>query len=144
MSFDSSASAEKTPHWYETEQRVCYADTDQMGVVYYANYLRWFEIGRTEYCRQRGLNYRVLEKENQLFLTVAEAQCRYHASARYDDLVCIRVAVETLRRRTLSFLYEIVNKETGAILATGRTVHVLVGRDGRPVTFPAEINRFFE
>jgi acyl-CoA thioester hydrolase len=79
--------------WNDAEIRVRYAETDQMGVVYYANYLVWFEVGRSEYCRRRGVDYRRLEKESQYFLAVAEVECRFHAPARYDDLLLIRTRI---------------------------------------------------
>ena len=122
--------------WYSTEVRVRYAETDQMGVVYYSNYLVWFEVGRSEYCRQHGLAYRDFEDNAQAYLAVAEAQCRYHAPARYDDLLVIRTRVDSLRKRTIGFEYEICHKESGALVARGRTLHVLLDRNGRPKSFP--------
>jgi YbgC/YbaW family acyl-CoA thioester hydrolase len=71
--------------WHETLLRVRYAETDKMGIVYYANYLVWFEIGRTDYCRARGFSYRDMEENEDAFLVVAEAYCRYKAAAYYDD-----------------------------------------------------------
>jgi acyl-CoA thioester hydrolase len=136
MPVPSPVSHPSGSHWSQTEIRVRYADTDQMGVVYYANYLVWFEVGRTEYCRQRGADYRGLEKESQHFLAVAEVECRYHAPARYDDLILLRTRIERLKKRTVSFLYEVLEKERGTLLASGRSVHVLVDRQGRPVSFP--------
>jgi acyl-CoA thioester hydrolase len=127
--------------WSETEVRVRYADTDQMGVVYYANYLIWFEVGRTELCRQRELDYRILEKKDQKFLTVAEAECRYHSAAHYDDLLKIRTRVERLRKRTMSFLYQIIRPEDNTLIASGRTVHVMVDDKGRPATIPPDFHQ---
>jgi acyl-CoA thioester hydrolase len=143
MSIDHSASTGGSQRWSETEVRVRYADTDPMGVVYYANYLRWFEIGRVEYCRQRGLLYQDFEKKTQSFLAVAEAECRYHSPARYDDLLIIRTRLDQLRKRTLSFFYEIVHHGTRSAIASGRTVHVVVNREGRPKTFPADFRQIF-
>jgi acyl-CoA thioester hydrolase len=128
-------------NWSETEVRVRYADTDQMGVVYYANYLVWFEVGRGELCRQRGLNYRAIEKREQKFLAVAEAECRYHSAAHYDDLLKIRTRIESLRKRTISFLYQVVRPEDDTLIASGRTVHVMVDREGRPVTVPPDFQQ---
>jgi acyl-CoA thioester hydrolase len=130
-----------TSSWSETEIRVRYADTDQMGVVYYANYLVWFEIGRVELCRQRGLNYKDLEKKDKKFLAVAEAECRYHCAAHYDDLLKIRTRIERLRKRTISFLYQVVRPEDNILIASGRTVHVMVDDEGRPVTISPDFQR---
>jgi acyl-CoA thioester hydrolase len=123
--------------WCSTEIRVRYAETDQMGVVYYSNYLVWFEIGRTEFCRQRGLPYKDFEREFQSYLAVAEAQCRYLTPARYDDVLIIRARVDSCRKRTIGFQYEIVNKESSLLVANGRTLHVLLDENGRPSSFPA-------
>ena len=121
----------------ETRLRVRYAETDQMGVVYYANYLIWMEIGRTDFCRKSGFRYRDLELEEGFAIAVAEAQCRYRAPARYDDEILVRTTLERLRRRTLHFTYEILNAGTGELLAEGATVHVVIGtRDGRTHTLP--------
>ncbi len=129
-------------NWVDTEVRGRYAETDQMGVVYYANYLAWFEVGRTELCRKMGVNYRDLEKQTQSYLVVAEAECRYHSPARYDDLLIIRTCVESLRKRTLSFLYQIRRSPEGSVIASGRTVHVVVDKNGRPITLPAMYRDF--
>ena len=121
----------------ETRLRVRYAETDQMGVVYYANYLVWMEIGRTDFCAASGFRYRDLETREGIAIAVAEARCRYRAPARYDDDVLVRTTLERLRRRTLRFSYEILNEGTGQVLAAGETVHVVVGiRDGRPRALP--------
>ncbi|HLH09766.1 MAG TPA: thioesterase family protein, partial [Terriglobales bacterium] len=93
--------------WSMTTLRVRYAETDQMGVVYYANYLVWFEVGRTEFCRQHGFEYRDMEREDGLCIIVAEAQCRYKAPARYDDEILIKTRLTAVRRRVLVFGYEI-------------------------------------
>ena len=122
------------PYMCESRLRVRYAETDQMGMVYYANYLIWMEVGRTEYCRECGFNYRDLEREEQAFLTVAEASCRYHAPARYDDEIVIETELFRLRTRVMEFIYRI--KCGSKLLAEGRTVHVVIGTDGRPRTMP--------
>src|SRR5207237_4327270 len=83
----------------ESRFRVRYAETDQMGMVYYANYLVWMEVGRSDFCRQCGFSYRDLEREEQAFLTVAEATCRYHAPARYDDEIFVETELSRLRSR---------------------------------------------
>lgn len=119
--------------------RVRYADSDQMGVAYYANYLVWFEIGRTEWLRARGYAYRTLESEG-VFLPVTEASCKYLAPSRYDDLIYVVTRVGRLGRTVVRFDYQIL-KEDGTPLATGHTEHCFLSRDGRPVRAPEGIQR---
>lgn len=116
--------------------RVRYAETDQMGVVYYANYFVWMEIGRTDFCRACGFTYSDMERETQSYIAVAEASCRYIAAARYDDEILVQTRLERANRRVLSFTYSILNAATGTLLAEGRTVHVTVGPDGKPKSIP--------
>ena len=99
--------------WTLSTLRVRYAETDQMGVVYYANYLVWFEIGRTDLCLQHGFAYRDMEREDGLYIMVAEARCRYKAPARYDDEIVIRTRVTGMRKRVLIFGYEIYRQTHG-------------------------------
>jgi acyl-CoA thioester hydrolase len=112
-----------------TEVRVRYAETDQMGIVYYANYLVWFEIGRVELLRALGLTYSQLEIENQCILPVVEASCRYRAPARYDDEILIETRPALLRGPVLKFAYRILRKAADGteptLLAEGETVHVV-------------------
>jgi len=115
--------------------RVRYAETDQMGVAYYANYFIWFEVGRSQYCNDCGFSYRDMERETGLFLIVAEASCRYTNPARYEDELIIRTQVTESTRRTLRFSYEI-ERSNGDPVAIGETLHVLVNADGRPSSFP--------
>jgi len=109
--------------------RVRYAETDQMGIVYYANYLVWFELGRVELLRSLGLAYSQLEKEHECILPVIKASCRYRAPARYDDEILIETRPALLRGSVLKFLYRILRKpqdgEEPALLAEGETVHVV-------------------
>jgi acyl-CoA thioester hydrolase len=119
---------------HETRFRVRYAETDQMGVVYYANYLIWMEIGRTDFCRECGFTYRDLEQEERAYLTVAEATCRYHAPARYDDAIIVETQMTRSGSRIVEFSYRI--KSTTTLLAEGRTVHVVIGADGKPRSLP--------
>jgi len=114
--------------------RVRYAETDQMGMVYYANYLVWMEVGRTDFCRDCGFSYRELEREEQAYLTVAEATCRYLAPARYDDEILVETELSRLSSRIIEFSYRIKNGET--LVAEGRTVHVVLGADGKPRSLP--------
>jgi acyl-CoA thioester hydrolase len=127
--------AEELPS-VDVRVRVRYAETDQMGVVYYANYLIWFEVGRSEFCRDRGFEYRKLEEEFGLRLAVTEAQCRYLAPARYDDEIVIRTWLCEIRRRSLKFRYQIVRPDDSKVLAEGETVHVVIDGQGKPRTLP--------
>lgn len=111
------------------EVRVRYAETDQMGIVYYANYLVWFELGRVELLRSLGLAYSQLETDHGCILPVVEATCRYRAPARYDDRILIETRPAMLRGPVLKFAYRILRKgDNGAapaLLAEGETVHVV-------------------
>jgi acyl-CoA thioester hydrolase len=115
--------------------RVRYAETDQMGVVYYANHLVWFELGRTEFLRQRGYTYREIEEREGCYLVVVEAHCTYRSPARYDDLLTIRTRVKEARSRLVIFSYEILG-EDARVVATGETTHVITDREGKPRSLP--------
>ncbi len=115
--------------------RVIFGDTDAAGIVYYGNYLRWFEVGRAELMRRKGFSYRETMEQGVL-LPVIEAGARYHASARYDDVLRIHAEVRDLRGIRLTFGYRI-ERDDGTPLATGHTVHAFTGPDGRPVRPPA-------
>lgn len=117
--------------------RVLYGDTDTMGVVYYAHYLRFFEYGRNEYLRARGLTYRQVE-ERGFRLPVAEARCRYLRPARYDDLLAVETRVLRARGARVAFGYAI-RAEGGEVLTEGSTDHAIVGPEGRPVRLPADL-----
>jgi acyl-CoA thioester hydrolase len=127
----------------EVTVRVRYAETDQMHVVYYSNYLVFFEIGRVEYMRQRGVAYKQMEIEDDSYIIVAESHCRYLRPARYDDLLRIRTRVSEVRRRTIRFAYEIVNDTTGELLSTGETLHVVCDSKGRPKALPEKYRKYF-
>ena len=117
--------------------RVIYGDTDQMGVVYYANYLRFFEASRNEFIRSKGMRYRDFEQEYGLLLPVVEAAVQYRQPARYDDLLTVEIALQEARRASARFGYRILCGE--ALLATGHTVHACVDRDGRVQRMPKEL-----
>jgi acyl-CoA thioester hydrolase len=120
-----------------TEIRVIYGDTDQMGVVYYANYLRYFEAGRNEFIRARGLTYREVEARFRRMLPVVEAKVSYRAPARYDDLIAVETSLAEVRRASATFGYRILR---GAeVVATGHTVHACVDLDGRVQRMPPEL-----
>ena len=118
--------------------RVRYADVDQMGWVYYGNYLRWFEIGRAELMRSLGRSYREVEDRDGVLLPVLDARCRYFRGARYDEQVTLETGVLDVTRATLRFGYR-VRGEDGARCALGYTEHCVVGRDARPLRPPAEL-----
>jgi acyl-CoA thioester hydrolase len=118
--------------------RVRYAETDKMGIVYYAHYLVWFEIGRTEWLRDTGWTYRAMEDEG-FGLPVIEAQCSYRISARYDDELQIETMARLVSPIRLAFDYRVVRPADGQIVATGYTVHATVDRSGRPVRLPARV-----
>jgi acyl-CoA thioester hydrolase len=120
----------------ETRLRVRYAETDQMGVVYYANYLVWMEVGRVELCRACGFNYRDMEREDGVLLAVAEAHCRYSSPARYDDEVTVKTWIETANPRMVTFGYEMRLAEDDRKLATGFTRHIFLSRELRPTRLP--------
>jgi acyl-CoA thioester hydrolase len=122
--------------------RVRYADTDKMGVVYYANYLAYFEAGRTEYFRSMGHTYADLEAQG-IFLVVVEAHCRYHASARYDEVITVRTWVSRVRRTRIDFRYEVRN-ESGRALVAGHTVLGCLNGAGKPRMLPDDVRETLE
>ncbi len=124
---------------YVAEYRILYGDTDTMGQAYYANYLKWFEIGRAEFFRQRGFSYKEVE-ERGYFLPVIEAYCKYHQPAVYDDIILIATKFSLERRIRLRFDYEIYKKANEEpLLAAGYTVHVCLNDKKKPIRPPAFI-----
>ena len=121
-----------------TRLRVRYADTDRMGVAYHANYLVWFEVGRTEWLRESGWTYRKME-EDGVSLPVIEAHCEYRLPARYDDEIEICTAATVLSQVRIRFDYEARLTGSSALAATGHTVHASLGVDGRPRRLPARV-----
>jgi acyl-CoA thioester hydrolase len=119
--------------------RVIYGDTDQMGVVYYGNYLRFFEIARNEFLRQAGARYHEFEEKHRLMLPVVEATIRYRRPARYDDELAIYAAITDVRGASARFVYEIRRLPDGESLVDGHTVHACIDRDGRVARIPAEL-----
>lgn len=113
-----------------TTYRVIYGDTDQMGVVYYANYLRWFERGRGELLRASGIPYATIERRGMHF-PVAELSCRYFRSAHYDDLILIETRLASISRASLTFTYRIMREAEGTLLASASTKHACVDDQGR-------------
>ena len=121
----------------KTEIRVIYGDTDQMGIVYYANYLRYFEAGRNEFIRAKGLRYRDFEERFSLRLPVVEAQVSYRTPARYDDVLTIETAIEDVKRASARFVYRILRD--AELVATGHTLHACVDLEGRVQRMPQEL-----
>jgi len=117
------------PNTSKSRFRVRYAETDQMGVVYYANYFIWMEVGRADFCRACGFNYRDMEAEDKAFIAVVEATCRYLAPARYDEEITVETQLARASRRVLEFTYVIRNNQN--VLAEGKTVHVVTGPDAK-------------
>lgn len=122
--------------------RVRYAETDKMGVVYYSNYLVWFEVGRTDWLRETGWSYREMEADG-LALPVTEAHCEYRQSAKYDDEIDIRTRASKASGVRIQFDYEVVRRGDGVVIATGRTVHATIDRQGRPVRLPDRVKDLF-
>jgi acyl-CoA thioester hydrolase len=120
----------------ETKIRVRYAETDQMGVVYHSNHLIWFEVGRGELMRQMGFSYRQMEREDGLFIAVAEVQCRYRAPVYYDEEVVVRTRLKKARPSVVVFRYELLRAETSEVLAEGETVHVVTDSEMRVARLP--------
>ena len=127
-----------TGHISSYRVRVRYADVDQMGFVYYANYLRWFEIGRTEFLRELGMTYREVE-ESGVFYPVTEAKVKYAAPALYDELIEIRTRLGYIKKASLRLEYEIVDVESGKLHAEGYTVHAAVAAGGGIVRISDEL-----
>ncbi len=119
-----------------TTVRVRYAETDQMGVVYYANYLVWFELGRVELLRQLGFDYKQMEVQDDCYIPVVEATCRYRAPARYDDVVTVETEASLARGYLLKFRYRLRRTADETLLAEGETVHVVTGSDMKRKLLP--------
>jgi acyl-CoA thioester hydrolase len=126
----------RTIEHHDTTVRVRYAETDQMGVVYHANYLVWFEVGRVELMRALGVEYKKMEAEDDCHIVVADAHCRYERSARYDEVVRIRTHISESRNRIVKFAYQVFRDTDSELLATGETTHIICGSNGRPKLLP--------
>jgi acyl-CoA thioester hydrolase len=127
----------------EARVRVRYAETDQMGVVYHANYLVWFEVGRVEFIRQLGIDYKTMEQEEGALIAVVEATARYKAPARYDDELIVRTTLAGVRGPILRFRYAVVRASDEMLLCEGETVHIVVGRDMKRREMPVNyVERF--
>lgn len=126
----------QTIEHHDATVRVRYAETDQMGVVYHANFLVWFEVGRVELMRALGIEYKRMEADDDCHIVVAEVNCRYHHPARYDEVLRIRTRIAESRNRIVKFSYEVFRDSDGRLLATGGSTHVICGSTGRPKLLP--------
>ncbi len=127
----------------ETRIRVRYAETDQMGVVYHANHFIWFEVGRVEFLRQLGFSYKDMEQQDDCFIAVVDARCRYKAPALYDDEVIVRTRLKNIRESVIHFGYELVRVSDGAVLAEGETTHIVADSQMRKTVLPEKYIRVF-
>ncbi len=128
----------------QIEQRIYYADTDHEGVVYYANYLRWFEMGRTEILRRYGFDYSDIEKRDLIF-PVVEVKCIYKQSAKYNDVIIIKTTIENIGNSSIKFHYEIMRKNDNKLLAEGYTVNVFVNtKTMKSTKIPEELRKSLE
>ena len=131
----------------ESRIRVRYAETDQMGVVYHANYLIWFEVGRVDYIRDMGLDYRAMEQEQNGMIAVIEASARYKAPARYDDEIIVRTSLAGARGPVVRFRYSVVRaaseKADELLLCEGETTHIVVDRNMKKREMPEKYAKLF-
>jgi acyl-CoA thioester hydrolase len=122
----------------EFEERVRYSETDQMGVAHNKNYFEWFEIGRTEYCRQKNIPYKDIEAQG-FYLVVVEAFCKYKKPLRYDQEFLIRVFLENITPKKVEFAYELVTKKEKKLIASGHTVHIVTNSKAKTCSLPTHI-----
>jgi acyl-CoA thioester hydrolase len=122
--------------WHETEVRVRYAETDKMGIVHHSNYLVWFELGRSEFCRTRGFSYKEMEEKDNALMVVAESYCRYKSPAYYEDILTIRTQIGEIRSRSLRFVYEIYRESDETLLAEGETLHLVTDKNKKVRSLP--------
>ena len=127
----------------ETRIRVRYAETDQMGVVYHANHFIWFEVGRVELLRQFGFSYKDMEREDDCFIAVVDARCRYKAPVHYDDEVIVRTYLKHVREKMIHFGYELRNAKTGKLLAEGETTYIVADAKMTPRALPEKYLKAF-
>ncbi len=141
MSVNVSQNASATVN--DTRIRVRYAETDQMGVVYHTNHFIWFEVGRVELLRQLGFSYKDMEREDDCFIAVADARCRYKAPVRYDDEVVVRTYLKHVREKVIHFGYELWKPDTGELLAEGETTHIVANAEMKPRALPEKYLKVF-
>ena len=129
--------------FHDAAIRVRYAETDQMGVVYHANYLIWFEVGRVELMRSLGVEYKSMETADDCHIVVVDAHCRYLHPARYDERLRVRTRIAEARNRSIRFSYELFRDHDNHLLATGETTHVICGSNGKPKSLPEKYRHVF-
>jgi acyl-CoA thioester hydrolase len=134
----------KTIEYHDVTVRVRYAETDQMSVVYHSNYLVWFEVGRVELMRALGVEYKRMELEDDCQIVVADAHCRYHHPARYDEVLRIRTRIAESKNRVIRFSYQLFREADEQLLATGETTHIICARNGKPKLLPQKYRKIFE
>jgi acyl-CoA thioester hydrolase len=141
----SSVNAPANPHPIVNESRirVRYAETDQMGVVYHANHFIWFEVGRVELLRQLGFSYKDMEQQDNCFIAVVDARCRYKAPARYDDEIIVRTWLKNIRESAIHFGYELLRVEDGLLLAEGETTHLVADAQMQKTALPEKYMKAF-
>jgi acyl-CoA thioester hydrolase len=127
----------------ETRIRVRYAETDQMGVVYHANHFIWFEVGRVELLRQLGFSYKDMEQQDNCFIAVVDARCRYKSPARYDDEVVVKTWLKNIRESVIHFGYELLQVEDGSLIAEGETTHIVADAQMRKTVLPEKYMKVF-
>jgi acyl-CoA thioester hydrolase len=133
----------RTIEYHDVSVRVRYAETDQMGVVYHANYLVWFEVGRVELMRALGVEYKRMELDDDCQIVVADAHCRYHHPARYDEVLRVRTRIAESKNRVIRFAYELFRDADGQLLASGETTHIICGKNGKPKLLPGKYRAIF-
>ena len=126
----------------ETRLRVRYAETDQMGVVYHSNHFIWFEVGRVELLRQLGFSYKDMEAQDDCFIAVVDARCRYKAPVHYDDEVVVRTYLKHVREKVIHFGYELRSAD-GRLLAEGETTHIVASAQMKPRRLPEKYLNVF-
>jgi acyl-CoA thioester hydrolase len=122
--------------WHETEVRVRYAETDQMGIAHHSNYLIWFEAGRSDLCRARGFSYKEMEEKAGALMVVAESYVRYKSPAFYEDVLSVRTTISEIRSRSIRFSYEIHRKSDDTLIAEGETLHLVTDKYQKVMTIP--------
>lgn len=127
----------------ESRVRVRYAETDQMGVVYHANYFVWFEVGRVDFIRTLGFDYAAMEREENAMIAVVDARARYKSPARYDDELIVRTTLAGVRGSIVRFHYTVIRESDGVELCEGETTHVVVGRDMKRREMPTPYAKRF-
>jgi acyl-CoA thioester hydrolase len=127
----------------ETRIRVRYAETDQMGVVYHANHFIWFEVGRVEFFRHIGFSYRDMEREDDCFIAVVDARCRYKAPVHYDDEVIVRTHLKSVREKVIHFGYELRRVDSNELLAEGETTHIVANSEMQSRALPEKYLKAF-